>query len=65
MLQSKGNDRPSSVPHCPVCHHPQTKVQRQLSPTTKGSTAYVCTRAGQCSVGMNVAKMDTWVVVLH
>jgi len=63
MLQSKGNERPPSVPHCPVCHHPQTKVQRRLSPTTNGATAYVCTRAGQCSVGMNVSKMDTWVVV--
>lgn len=62
MLPSKGNDRPRH-PECPVCHHPQTKVQRRLTATTNGVTTYVCTRVGQCSVGMNLNKMDTWVAV--
>jgi hypothetical protein len=63
MVQAKGNDRSSLPPECPVCHHPQTKVQRRLSPTKNGSTMYVCTRVGQCSVGMSLNKMDTWVAV--
>lgn len=62
-MQSKLNDRPAGPPQCPVCHHPQTKVQRRLSETTTGATTYICTRAGQCSVGMNLSKMDTWVTV--
>jgi len=61
-LQSKGHDR-SHPPECPVCHHPKTKVQRQLTATTNGTTMYVCTRAGECSVGMNLTKMETWVAV--
>jgi hypothetical protein len=63
MVQPKGNDRPHLVPQCPVCHHPQTKVQRRLAATLNGSTMYICTRVGQCSVGMNLNKMDTWVAV--
>jgi hypothetical protein len=63
MLQSKRNDRPHLPPECPVCHHPQTKVQRRLTETTNGSTTYVCTRVSECSAGMNLDKMDTWVAV--
>ena len=48
---------------CPVCHRPQTRLQRRLSETKKGATIYVCPRAGECSVGVNLAKMDTWVAV--
>jgi hypothetical protein len=63
MVRSKANDRPRLAPQCPVCHHPQTKVQRRLNATMKGATMYVCARAGECSVGMNLHKMDTWVAV--
>jgi hypothetical protein len=48
---------------CPVCHQPQTRLQRRLSETQNGSTIYVCSRTGECSVGVNLAKMDTWVAV--
>ena len=30
---------------------------------THGSTIYVCARSGDCSVGVNLAKVETWVVV--
>ena len=51
-------------PHqCPVCHQPQTKLQRRLSDTKNGSTIYVCPRAGECSVGINLTKVETWVSV--
>jgi hypothetical protein len=63
MVQPKANDRPHIAPRCPVCHHPQTKVQRRLTAIKNGSTMYVCTRLGQCSLGMNLNKMDTWVAV--
>ena len=62
MVQSKGTDRPYP-PQCPVCHQPQTKLQRRLTDTTNGSTMFVCTRVGQCSIAMNLDKMDTWVAV--
>lgn len=62
-MEPKGNDRSSLRPECPVCHQPQTKVQRRLTSTRNGSTMYVCTRVGQCSVGMNLNKIDTWVAV--
>jgi hypothetical protein len=48
---------------CPVCDHPQTKLQRRLSATTNGSTIYVCTRSLECSVGVDLTKIETWVVV--
>jgi len=63
MLQRKGNSPPQSAPQCPVCRHPLTKVQRRLTTTMKGSMMYICTRTGQCSVGMNLSKMETWVAV--
>lgn len=63
MVQPKVDDRVHAVPRCPVCAQPQTKVQRRLTETTNGSTMYVCCRAGQCSVGMDLKKMDTWVAV--
>jgi hypothetical protein len=63
MVQPKGKDRPHSAPQCPVCHYPQTKVQRRLTETVNGSTMYLCTRVGQCSLGMNLNKMDTWMAV--
>ena len=63
MVQSKRNDRPQLRPRCPVCDHPQTKVQRRLTATMNGSTMYICARVGECSAGMNLHKMDTWVAV--
>jgi hypothetical protein len=63
MIQQKKNDRPPVVRECPVCHHPQTKIQRCLNGNPTGSIAYVCARADQCSVGMNLSKVATWVAV--
>jgi hypothetical protein len=63
MAQPKGNSGPHAPPRCPVCQHPQTRVQRRLTETRNGSTMYVCIRVGQCSVGKNLSKMDTWVAV--
>ena len=63
MVQPKGSGGPYVPPRCPVCQHPQTRVQRRLTENTNGSTMYVCIRVGQCSVGMNLSKMDTWVAV--
>jgi hypothetical protein len=50
------------VHQCPVCHHPQTKIQRKLNDTQLGATNYVCTRM-ECVLGINLAKVDTWVAV--
>ena len=63
MMQPKRKDLPPSVHDCPVCHHPQTKIQRKLGATTYGSTIYVCARSGECSVGVNLSKVETWVSV--
>jgi hypothetical protein len=63
MVKAKANDRPHVVPECPVCRHPQTKMQRRLTATISGSTMYVCSRVGHCTIGKNLHKMDTWVVV--
>ena len=57
------NESPGSTHQCPVCHQPQTKLQRRLSATQNGSAIYVCPRTGECSVGVDLAKLDTWVVV--
>lgn len=48
---------------CPVCSHPQTKIQRQLNGEKHGSVNYVCARADVCPVGINLTKVDTWVAV--
>jgi hypothetical protein len=61
--QPRRNDHPAHPPQCPICHHPQTKIQRRLSDTTRGAIAYVCTRAEQCSIGRNLREMDTWAAV--
>lgn len=54
--------RPPIVHTCPVCHHPQTKIQRKLGADKHGSTNYVCSRV-ECAVGINLSKVDTWVAV--
>jgi hypothetical protein len=62
-MDPKRIDRPASVHECPVCHHPQTRIQRVLSQSTRGSINYVCTRAGECSVGIDLRQVTTWVKV--
>jgi hypothetical protein len=62
-MQPKGNDRPPVLHICPVCQHPQTKIQRRLNGVSTGSTVYVCARGEQCTIGMNLSKVDTWVAV--
>ena len=57
------SENPAPLHQCPVCHQPQTKLKRRLSETQNGSTIYVCPRAGDCSIGVNLTKMDTWVAV--
>jgi ssDNA-binding Zn-finger/Zn-ribbon topoisomerase 1 len=59
-MQPKRKAPAPSVHECPVCHHPQTKLQRRIG---GGSTIYVCTRAAECSLGINLSKVDTWVAV--
>jgi hypothetical protein len=46
---------------CPICHHPQTKIQRRVSDDKLGSTNYVCSRASECCLGINLTKVETWV----
>lgn len=48
---------------CPVCHHPQTKIQRRISAERLGAVNFVCARAGDCCLGINLAKVDSWVTV--
>ena len=50
-----------AVHRCPVCGVPQTKIARKLASGGHGSTSYVCARAGECAVGINLTKVDTWV----
>jgi len=55
---------PGPILHvCPACGHPQTKIQRLIGAATRGSTTYVCTRAGECSVGVSLSKIANWVAV--
>ena len=62
-MQTKDKAGPPPVRQCPVCHYPQTKIARRLSETARGSTIYVCARVGECSVGVNLSKVETWVAV--
>jgi hypothetical protein len=63
MMQPARKDQTPLVHRCPVCHHPQTKIQRRLEGNTRGSTIYVCARAAECTVGVNLSKVETWIVV--
>jgi ssDNA-binding Zn-finger/Zn-ribbon topoisomerase 1 len=55
---------PKPVLHeCPVCHCPQTKIQRKLAGEKHGATNYVCSRAGDCVLGLNLTNVSTWVAV--
>ena len=54
---------PRPVVHeCPICHFPQTKIQRVLSEGKYGSTNYVCARV-ECTIGLDLSKLETWVAV--
>lgn len=61
MLNAKSPSLPV-VHQCPVCHQPQTKIQRKLSDGKHGSTNYVCARV-ECPLGINLARVETWVAV--
>ena len=63
MIPPKSKPLTPLVRQCPVCHHPQTKIQRLLNGATQGSTTYICARADECSVGINLSKLETWVAV--
>ena len=61
-VSSKDPVRP--VPHdCPVCHQPQTKIQRRIGEDKLGPFSYVCSRSGSCCLGINLTQVDTWIVV--
>lgn len=61
MPEQKPAPRPV-VHDCPVCHFPQTKIQRKLAGEKHGATNYVCART-ECVLGINLTKVDTWVAV--
>lgn len=61
MWNSKLSARPA-VHECPACHQPQTKIQRKIGETPLGAICFVCARP-DCSLGLNLTKVDTWVAV--
>jgi hypothetical protein len=61
MWNTKLPPRPA-VHECPSCQQPQTKIQRKLNETQLGATCFVCARP-ECSLGMNLTKVDNWVAV--
>jgi hypothetical protein len=63
MTHPKTAPKPAILHECPVCHFPQTKIQRKVGNERLGATNYVCARAGDCSLGINLMKVETWVVV--
>jgi ssDNA-binding Zn-finger/Zn-ribbon topoisomerase 1 len=62
MADSKIHPTPA-MHLCPVCHCPQTKIQRKLGDDKHGATNYVCARSSDCVLGINLANVETWVVV--
>lgn len=66
MLQAKADPKLAVRPlvrECPVCHHPQTRIQRRIGVEKLGAVNYVCARAADCCLGINLTNVDTWVVV--
>ena len=61
MWNSKLSARPA-VHECPACHQPQTEIQRKIGETPLGAVCFVCARP-DCSLGLNLTKVDTWVAV--
>ncbi len=62
MTSPKSSTARPVLHQCPVCHQPQTKIQRKLSEDRHGSTNFVCTRS-ECSIGINLARVETWTAV--
>jgi hypothetical protein len=62
-MQPKRRDAAPSLHVCPVCHQPQTKIQRLIGSTTRGCTVYVCARVGECIVAVTLNKIDNWIEV--
>jgi hypothetical protein len=62
-MQTPRKESAPTVHVCPVCGHPQTKIQRLIGAATRGSTIYVCARAAECSVGVSLGKIANWVAV--
>lgn len=54
---------PAVVHACPVCHCPQTKIQRKLERDQQGAISYVCARVRECPLGIDLTKVETWVAV--
>jgi hypothetical protein len=52
---------PLAAHQCPSCHQPQTKIRRVLGDGKVGSTSFVCSRM-ECALGIDVSKLETWVV---
>ena len=66
MLRPKASSKDPIRPvqhDCPVCHQPQTKIQRKLGNDQLGPSTYVCSRSGVCCLGINLTQVQTWVVV--
>ena len=62
-MQPPRKDPAPAVHLCPVCGHKQTKIQRLVGSVPRGATAFICARAGECSVGMSVSRIANWVAV--
>ena len=62
-MQTPRKDATPALHLCPVCGHKQTKIQRVIGSVTRGSTTFICGRAGECSVGVSLSKIANWVAV--
>jgi hypothetical protein len=62
-MQQLHKNRAPVLHLCPVCGHPQTKIQRLVGSVARGSTAFICARAGECSIGVSLSKIANWVEV--
>ena len=62
-MQQPRKDSAPTAHTCPVCGHPQTKIQRVVGLGARGSTTFICARAGDCSVGVSLSKITNWVAV--
>jgi hypothetical protein len=62
-MQPPRKDPSPTIHVCPVCGHKQTKIQRVIGSVSRGSTTFICARAGDCSVGVSLSKIANWVAV--
>jgi hypothetical protein len=63
MMKPPRKDAVPALHVCPVCGHKQTKIQKLVGTVPRGSTTFICARAGDCSVGLSLSKIATWVAV--